>query len=158
MREVRRWVAEDADQSLGAEFVENEAIWFGDLIDLLKVDRRLVQPVINGLVEELGFFASRQRAAARLDRADRAARILRMLADRLLREFPNDPSAHRLMYEALLQDSKNAWKRDDLPGVRRSLEASISSLRRALELDPADVRIRSILIDQSRRLAALPPA
>jgi hypothetical protein len=61
------------------------------------------------------------------------------------------------MSEALMQDSKIAWKRDDIATVRGSLTASIASLRRGLQRDPADERIRAILIDQSKRLAALPP-
>ena len=93
----------------------------------------------------------------RFDRAERAAQFLRALANRLLRDFPADPFGHFLMSEFYMQESKKAWRRNDIASVRTSLTASISSLGRALELDPANDSFRSQIIDHTNRRDALPP-
>ncbi|APW59677.1 serine/threonine-protein kinase [Paludisphaera borealis] len=155
-RELRHYVAACELLTDDPELVMKESEQLAKLLGLPKVNEYTKHSIFDAINRGLSIFASRQRATARLDRADRSAQFFRALADRLLREFPTDPSAYRLMSEAHLQESKNAWKRDDLAGVRKSLAASISSLRRALELDPSDDIVRSMLIDKTKRLAALP--
>jgi hypothetical protein len=156
IREVQRWVTEVEGREQNAKSLEMHAAQLGEFLDAIK---KYGPPasMCQQIVHELFIYASRQRANFHLDHAEWAARLMRAMADRMLRDFPEHPCGHSIMSQVHVEASKNAWKRDDIPTVRASLTASIASLRRALELDPADDGVRSRIVDQSRRLAALPP-
>lgn len=156
VREIHRWVAEDECSERGPEPLETQSAQLGALFDSLKVVGPPI-PRSYQILTELSMYATHQRGLARLDRAERAARFILALANRMLRDSPSDPSGHFFMSQFHVQESKNAWKRDDIATVRASLTASIASLRRALEVDPVNETVRSGIIDQSKRLAALPP-
>jgi hypothetical protein len=158
IRLVRRWVSDDANRGPLAEApaLEKEADNLSALLGSKTIDGRPSPRASYRICERLAAYSMRQRRAERLDRAEQAARLMRALADRLLRAFPEDPAAHRFLSEALIQESKNAWKRNDLETVRSKYVESIAALRRVLELDPNDARARSMLMDYTKRLAALP--
>lgn len=157
VRAMRQWAAEEERRSASSVAIMTDADQFDALLGTLKIAGKPVQRVCFRVIERLATLTKRHRDAGRLDRADQEARFFRLVADRLIQEFPEDPNPHRFLSEALIQESKNAWRRDDIATVRKSLKSSISSLRRLLELDPEDENVRANLIDQSRRLAALPP-
>lgn len=111
---------------------------------------------ITGMTGELATRAASQRKTGQLDEADRTVASLVILANRLLRRYPEHPSSHLVLNDAYLQRSKNAWKRNDLPAVRQALVQSVEALQRALVLDPVDVEIHRLLQDRKQRLARVP--
>jgi eukaryotic-like serine/threonine-protein kinase len=100
--------------------------------------------------------AASQRKAGWLDQADRTAALYTAFSQALVRRFPGRASWHLCLAEAYVQQSKNAWKRENMPAIKRALEQSIETLNVAIRLDPNDARIRRDLLDRTQRLAKLP--
>ncbi|MDG3005043.1 serine/threonine-protein kinase [Paludisphaera mucosa] len=111
---------------------------------------------INGLHGELFLLATEQRKCGRIDQADATAAMTSAIARSLLRERPGDPYSHAMLGHAYVQENKNAWKREDIPTVRRTLELAIQAYRRAVAGAPDDPTIRTALQNCQNRLAALP--
>jgi hypothetical protein len=110
----------------------------------------------NVLVRELNKIAMGHRKAGRLDRAERVVALHTGVARELVRKFPACASWHWFLAEAYVQQSKNAWRRENMPAIKRGLEQSIETLHVAMRLDPKDARIRRNLLDQTERLGKLP--
>jgi hypothetical protein len=122
------------------------------LFDGWKHDSRHLQGLVQG---ELAKLASGHRTAARLDRADRIVALHTRLATTLVQAFPRHARWHQFLAHAYMQQAKNAWRRENRPEIRRSLERSIEALGRAAVLDPDDAAIHRDLVDHVTRLSAL---
>ena len=73
-------------------------------------------------------------------------------------EFPENPCAYLALSEAYFQEYKNAWKRNDPRAAKRrhALAQAITSMERALTLDPTNAEVRGLLADRKKRLTGLP--
>jgi hypothetical protein len=107
------------------------------------------------VLAELASTAAGHRAAERFEAGEKTAEFLMNLANQLVRDFPQDARSHILLSEAFLQQSKNAWRRNDHPGIRQALTRSVESLERGLVRDPDNREIRRLLRDREARLAKL---
>jgi eukaryotic-like serine/threonine-protein kinase len=97
------------------------------------------------------------RRAGRIEDAERAAAVFLALVSRYVQSYPDQPASYRELSEAYIQQSKNAWKRDDLREVRQAMSRAIDSLQKAQQLAPNDDLIRYRIVWTKRRFDALPP-
>ena len=77
-----------------------------------------------GMSRALRFYhpslAAMHRKAGKLDEAERTTERFHTLARQLVRDFPENPLAHIVLSDAFVQESKNAWKRNDLAAIKPS--------------------------------------
>jgi hypothetical protein len=111
---------------------------------------------LGAMREDLCRRAAAYRKSGRLDLADRTRALLNALASRLAEKFPGTSWPHVFLSEAYVQESKNAWARNDMKAIKSGIERAIQELNLALPLDPNNAQIRKSLKVYQDRLAALP--
>ena len=80
------------------------------------------------------------RRLGRLDGARSTAARLMAVAQRLVRDYPKDGHAYRVLSEAFNQIRKNEFHNNDDRLMMESLVQAIAAARRALTIEPAQAR------------------
>ncbi len=98
-----------------------------------------------------------QRREGRIEEAERTATDFLDFATRFAARYSDAPAAYIALSEAFVQQSKNAWNRDDHHEIRQATLRAVEALRKAERLAPDDVAIRARADLYQRKLDALPP-
>ena len=128
------------------------------LCDRVGADRLHLGVTVEGLSDSASQLASKQRRSGRLDLAESTADLLSTLGRAMVRSRPDLPASHILLAESHAQEAKNAWRRDDLAGVRRGLESAVGVIQAALLVAPDDRRLNTRLKSYVQKLAGVPAA
>ncbi|WP_165068958.1 serine/threonine-protein kinase [Paludisphaera rhizosphaerae] len=97
------------------------------------------------------------RSQGRFDQAERVTEVIMTTARKLVEDRPRSADAHALLAEAYGQRAKNAWKRDNLAGVRSGLQVAIQAAAAGLAVAPDDAILRRQHSKLAERLAGLEP-
>ncbi|HKI19494.1 MAG TPA: serine/threonine-protein kinase, partial [Isosphaeraceae bacterium] len=160
VREMRHWDKGHEGQKPSPAALDREADSILSLLahvyEALEIKWPTSGGAIGGMINEPAARAANYRKAGRLDEADRTVGFLMALAQRLVRNFPENPGCYLVLNEAFMQQSKNAWKRGDRLAIKLALGQSINALNRALNLDPGNQEFQQLLQDRKERLAGIP--
>jgi hypothetical protein len=164
---VAEWTMREAGHSAAAlehDAVEGESIrrhaevvvdHVARLIGNLET-RQGADPPMKRLCNELTTRAADCRRTGHLAAAENITKFLMEIAKLVVVRFPDSAESYLTLSQAYVQQSKNAWKKNDIGAVRQGLTQSIAELNRALALAPGDGTIRSCLHNETQRLANLP--
>jgi eukaryotic-like serine/threonine-protein kinase len=159
-RQIRHWdEAGNIDKTLPLSVsheIDRMLVLITNSVELPEFEEYMSALLPDTLNGELSKLAASHRKAGWLDQADRTAALYTAFSQALVRRFPGRASWHLCLAEAYMQQSKNAWKRENMPAIKRGLEQSIDVLNGAIRLDPNDARISRNLLEHTRRLANLP--
>jgi tetratricopeptide (TPR) repeat protein len=106
-------------------------------------------------IELLGHRVARQRQMGPIDEARRSTERMYAFARLLVTRYPDRAAAHLALSESYKQIAKNAWQTKDRVAVERNWKRAIDAARRALVLDPLNVRAGSEVTDLQKRLDQL---
>jgi hypothetical protein len=106
-------------------------------------------------IERLATRVAHQRHMGRIDEARRSTERMYAFARLLVTRYPGGAAAHLAMSQSYKQMAKNAWRTHDLVAVERNWKLAIDADRRALALDPENIRAFSDVTDLQNRLDQL---
>jgi tetratricopeptide (TPR) repeat protein len=160
-REIRRWElngdepeGNTGDLNCQAEMLVSS--WIQTCESLDPQFSNLFGSTIFLARRELWSSAMAYRKAGRWEEASRTAAKFKAIALVLAKRFPDRAFSHLWMSDYYIQESKNAWQKNDLQGVRRAYQQAIETLGRALVFNPEDFHTRKSLRVYKAKLAALP--
>ena len=159
-REIRNWeslherraTADPAQDRVVAEIFSR----MSDLHKALKMEWPTPPGFKPDMGDALSGRAAFHRKAGRLDKADRTVAFFIAIARRLVDEFPDHAGPYHILSDAYSQQSKNAWKRNDLAAVKQALTNSVEAVHRATVLLRNNAELLRVLEDRKGRLAGLP--
>ena len=99
--------------------------------------------------------AGEQRRLGRLDDARATVTRLMTIAQRIVREYPDNAHSYRVLSEAYNQVKKNAVRTGDDNLVEESLVQAVEAARRSLALDPDRLETRRYLEKLTEQLASI---
>jgi hypothetical protein len=149
-REMRHWNCVVAGQEVGPETLDREADemvrLLADLRQALGIPGELSPRELARMIDEFtARAAARQREEGQLPEAERTITAFLALAHQLVRKFPDQPDSHRLLLAAVIEQSKSAWRQNDIGAAERKLVQSVEVLQREMVLDHKENGVRRIL-------------
>ena len=122
---------------------------------IIGIDRSVTPEVVWGAAPSVFEITSAQRRSSKLADARRTGERYRAVADRLVAHFPERPVAYLVLSEAFVQQSKTAWRDNDVTAVNRLERQALDAARHALALDSGNDDARRLVADREFRVARL---
>lgn len=159
-RELRHWnhacEGRPFDQESLQQDVERILLLMTRIGKALNIDESSLDVLARLMKYDLCTWSAKYRLTARVNEADRVVSFMQALGRGLVREFPSASFPYVFLGDAYLQQSKNAWKQNDVRTVKQGLTESIETLKQGLAFSGDTTEIQRHLRDYSQRLAKLP--
>jgi hypothetical protein len=139
-----------------ADVAQSPDEWVGIAMESLRQgDAARVPKNAMTFAYHLAEISAMLRRLGEVDRARRISNRMLVLANRVVREYPDSPRSYLVRSLAFVQLYKNAWQDDDRAAVEANMKLALAATEQALVLDNSSDIAHQLADSLRRRLAAL---